>query len=45
MINNERIVPVTQIDLISLYGLILKLAESTAPTALDATTSNGQFTV
>lgn len=45
MINNERIVPVTQIDLLSLYGLILKLTESTAPTALDATTSNGQFTV
>lgn len=45
MINNERIVPVTQIDLISLYGLILKLSQSTAPTALDATTVNGQFTV
>lgn len=45
MINDERIVPVTQIDLISLYGLILKLSQSTAPTALDATTSNGQFTV
>jgi len=45
MINNERIVPVTQIDLISLYGLILKLSQSTAPTALNATTVNGQFTV
>lgn len=45
MINNERIVPVTQIDLISLYGLILKLSESTAPTALNATTTDGQFTV
>jgi hypothetical protein len=45
MINNEKIVPVTQIDLLSLYGLILKLTEETAPTALDATTSNGQFTV
>lgn len=45
MINNERIVPVTAIDLISLYGLILKLSQSTAPTALDADTTNGQFTV
>lgn len=45
MINNERIVPVTAIDLISLYGLILKLSQSTAPTALNATTVNGQFTV
>lgn len=45
MINDERIVPVTQIDLISLYGLILKLAESTAPTALNVTAGNGQFTV
>ena len=45
MINNERIVPVTQIDLISLYGLILKLSQETAPTALNATTVNGQFTV
>lgn len=45
MINTERIVPVTQIDLISLYGLILKLSQSTAPTALNATTVNGQFTV
>lgn len=49
MINNERIVPVTAIDLISLYGLILKAAAAaasgTAPTALAATTDNGQFTV
>ena len=49
MINNERIVPVTAIDLISLYGLILKAAAAaasgTAPTALAATTTDGQFTV
>lgn len=49
MINNERIVPVTAIDLISLYGLILKAsaaaASGTAPTALNADTTNGQFTV
>jgi hypothetical protein len=45
MINTERIVPVTQIDLISLYGLILKLSQSTAPTALEVTTGSGQFTV
>lgn len=45
MINHERIVPVTQIDLISLYGLILKLSQATAPAALDAAASTGQFTV
>lgn len=36
MINNDRIVPITALDLISMYGLILKLAASTAPDALDA---------
>ena len=49
MINNSRIVPVTAIDLISLYGLILKAsaaaASGTAPTALNATTTDGQFDV
>lgn len=43
MINNNRIVPITAVDLITMYGLILKLAASTAPTALDATTTDGQF--
>lgn len=37
MINQERIVPIQVIDLISMYGLILTLAASTAPTALAAT--------
>lgn len=49
MINNERIVPITAIDLISMYGLILAAsaaaASGTAPTALAATTTDGQFTV
>ena len=44
MINNDRIVPVTAIDLISLYGLTLKVAGTTL-TALDAVTSDGQFEV
>lgn len=43
MINNDRIVPVVKIDLISLYGLILKVG-SVSVTALDATTVDGQFT-
>lgn len=45
MINSERIVPITVIDLISMYGLILKLAAATAPEALAATTVLGDFTV
>lgn len=45
MINQSRIVPVTVIDLISLYGLILALAASTAPDALAATDEAGDFTV
>lgn len=44
MINTERIVPVTATDLLSLYGLILKLAASTAPTALAAADTAGNFT-
>lgn len=44
MINNERIVPIQVIDLISMYGLILKLAASTAPTALAADDDTGDFT-
>lgn len=44
MINNDRIVPVTAIDLISLYGLIIKAAGTTL-TAVDATTTDGQFEV
>lgn len=44
MINNDRIVPVTAIDLISLYGLILKAAGTTL-TAINASTVDGQFEV
>lgn len=43
MINNNRIVPITTIDLITMYGLILKLAASTAPEALEAIDTAGDF--
>lgn len=43
MINNDRIVPITAVDLISMYGLILSLAAETAPTAIDATDTAGDF--
>lgn len=43
MINTDRIVPIQKIDLISMYGLILKLAASTAPTKLDSGTIDGEF--
>lgn len=43
MINNDRIVPVQKIDLISLYGLILKTSLDSAPTALNATDTAGDF--
>lgn len=43
MINNDRIVPITAVDLLTMYGLILKLAANTAPTALDATDTAGDF--
>ena len=43
MINTDRIVPIQKIDLISMYGLILKLAASTAPTKLDSVTIDGEF--
>lgn len=44
MINNDRIVPITAVDLISMYGLVLALAADTAPTAIDATNTAGDFT-
>lgn len=44
MINNERIVPVTATDLITLYGLILKVG-GVSVTALDTTATDGTFTV
>lgn len=37
MINTERIVPIQSIDLITMYGLVLKLAAGTAPSKLDVT--------
>lgn len=47
MINNDRIVPITTVDLISMYGLILAAAAAaasgTAPTALNATDTAGDF--
>jgi hypothetical protein len=42
MINTNRIVPVTKIDLISLYALIMSLA-GTSYTTIDATDVNGDF--
>lgn len=48
MINTDRIVPITTVDLISMYGLILAAAAAaasgTAPTALAATDTAGDFT-
>ena len=43
MINNDRIVPITAIDLITMYGLVLKLALDSAPTKLDAADTAGDF--
>lgn len=36
MINNDRIVPVTKIDLLSLYGTMLALTEGDSITTVDA---------
>ena len=44
MINDKRIVPITQCDLISMYGLILKQDTATL-TKVDAATDDGTFTV
>lgn len=44
MINNDRIVPVTTVDLISLYGLILKVG-SVNVTSLSASDVKGGFSV
>jgi hypothetical protein len=43
MINNDRIVPITKIDLISMYGMVLATALDGAPTKLDATDTDGDF--
>ena len=46
MINTNRIVPITQVDLISMYGLILKQATATATlAAVQPSTVDGQFDV
>ena len=42
MINEDRIVPVTKIDLISLYGLIF-IASGETVTALNAAAAQGEF--
>ena len=47
MINNDRIVPITAQDLLTMYGTILAAAAAaasgTAPTKLDATDTAGDF--
>lgn len=51
MINNDRIVPITAIDLISMYGFIIKMTCISAgdplgvPVVLEATTANGIFEI
>lgn len=42
MINQNRIVPITAVDLITMYGLILKVG-SISVTALDAVDTAGDF--
>ena len=44
MINKDRVVPVTAIDLMSLYALILKAAGETI-TAVDAKDPEGDFVI
>lgn len=46
MINNERIVPITAIDLISMYGVILKNNPALNITGkIDANDTDGNFTL
>lgn len=42
MINTDRIVPITAIDLVSMYGTIMKLAGTTV-TSINTVTTNGEF--
>lgn len=44
MVNNDRIVPIQKIDLLSMYGTLLKIA-SVSATVLAATDINGDFSV
>ena len=44
MINTDRIVPITTVDLLSMYGLILlQDSNNSGMTALQASTVDGQF--
>lgn len=44
MINTDRIVPITAVDLLSMYGLILlQDSNNSSMAALQATTVDGQF--
>lgn len=43
MINNDRIVPITVVDLLTMYGFVLAVGLDSAPTALDATDTDGDF--
>lgn len=46
MINKDRIVPITQVDLISMYGLILMQASANATLAkVSAETVDGQYEI
>lgn len=44
MINENRIVPITAQDLITMYGIILKIA-GVSVTALNTTASDGTFSI
>lgn len=43
MINNDRIVPITAVDLLTMYGLVLALTLEAKPAKLDATDTDGDF--
>lgn len=43
MINNDRIVPITAVDLLTMYGLVLAVGLDSAPTKLDAADTAGDF--
>lgn len=43
MINTDRIVPIAAVDLLTMYGLVLAVGLDSAPTKLDATDTNGDF--
>lgn len=43
MINNDRIVPITAVDLLTMYGLVLAMALEAKPAKLDATDTDGDF--